>query len=154
VLVRSGTRDLLVCDTSFVSALSRANRAAAGTWPSSVTRRARTATVAISVVTVAEMRFGHARARWGARRQHEAEKLLNSFVQFPVDRVAAEAWAQLKSQGERCGLTFGANDLWIAATGHTRGATIVTCDRDFLPLRQFGVKVVFVPRRPLTDRSG
>lgn len=76
----------------------------------------------------------------------EAERWLRTFVQLPVDADVAETWAQLKTTGQRRGRSFGANDLWIAATGCLHRAPIVTCDRDFLPMREIGVQVIYLPR--------
>ncbi len=83
----SSTRPLLVGDTSFISAVAPATRRTydPSAWSATLSEQLRDATVAISVVTIAELRFGHARARWGARRRREAERFLNTLVQFPVD---------------------------------------------------------------------
>lgn len=66
------------------------------------------------------------------------------FMQLPVNRPVAEAWARLGASGRQRGRAFGANDLWIAATGYVRGVPIVTCDHDFVDMRELGVAVVYV----------
>lgn len=43
--------------------------------------------------------------------------------------------------------------MWIAATGQARNAPIVTCDRDFVPMREFGVQVIYLPRRAASAAS-
>lgn len=144
----SSTRELLVGDTSFVSTLvpDRSRRTLSTTWRAEDVHRVSSATVAISVVTFGEMRHGQQVSRWGARRVRAAERWLRSFVQFPVDTGVAEAWAQLKAAGQRHGRSFGSNDLWIAATGQRHGIPVVTCDRDFLLMRELGVQVIYLPR--------
>jgi predicted nucleic acid-binding protein len=121
-------------------------RRAVLSWPRGLARRVSSATVAISAVTFAEVRHGHQIARWGDRRAKAAERWLRTFVQLPIDTEVAETWARLKATGQRRGCSFGTNDLWIAATGCTRGLSVVTCDRDFLPMRKFGVQVIYLPR--------
>jgi predicted nucleic acid-binding protein len=146
----SSTGELLLADTSFISAWARAGEGdeGAGPWSGGTMQRFQSATIAISVVTVAEVRHGHWIARWGTRRLKRAERWLGTFMQFPVEGDVAEEWARLKATGQRAGRTFGANDLWIAATGYARGLPVVTCDRDFLPMRELGVRVIYLPRRP------
>ncbi len=145
----TSTRELLVGDTSFISAWARAveQPEKPRRWPLGAMRRVESATVAINVVTVAEVRHGHWFARWGQARMSRAERWLGSFAQLSVDEGIADAWARLKATGEHRGHVFGANDLWIAATGYVRNAPIVTCDRHFLPMREFGVQVIYLPRR-------
>lgn len=139
--------ELLVADTSFVGQLGRvaAQPELATAWPQEVMGRIEVAAIAISVVTIAEERVGHRLARWGESRRAQAELWLKQFVHLPVNRAVAEAWARLKARGHRSGRTFGANDLWIAATGFVRGVPIVTCDRDFLEMRALGVTVIYLP---------
>jgi predicted nucleic acid-binding protein len=109
------------------------------------------AAVAISIVTLAEARFGHELARWGQRRRRNAELWLGQFTRIPVDEGVAEAWVRLKASARRNGLAFGTNDLWIAATALFRCVPIITCDRDFLPMRDLGVEVIYLPRRPVVS---
>lgn len=141
------SRELLIADTSFVGHQRRAASTPqfAEVWPEDVVRRIDAAVLAISVVTIAEERFGHRVARWGERRRAYAESWLSQFMQLPVTRRVAEAWAWLKTAGLRRGRPFAANDLWIAATGYARGVPIVTCDKDFLGMRDLGVVVIYLP---------
>jgi predicted nucleic acid-binding protein len=151
----SSTRELLVGDTSFISALVRVHDRSmrSATWRAEDMRGVSSATVAISSVTFGEMRYGQRVSRWGERRVRDAERWLRTFVQLPVDADVAETWAQLKTTGQRRGRSFGANDLWIAATGCSHRAPIVTCDRDFLPMRELGVQVIYLPREDGSRRA-
>jgi predicted nucleic acid-binding protein len=143
------TGELLVGDTSFISSWARAveRRQVPQVWPLEIMRRVSSATFGISSVTFGEMRHGQQVSRWGERRVREAERWLHTFVQFPVDADIAETWAGLKAAGQRRGRAFAANDLWVAATGRLHGVPVVTCDRDFLPMRELGVQVIYLPRK-------
>jgi hypothetical protein len=92
------SRELLIADTSFVGHQRRAatKPELAVPWPDDVVRRIDAAVLAISVVTIAEERFGHRVARWGERRRAHAER-------------------------------------WL------------TCDKDFLGMRDLGVVVIYLP---------
>lgn len=151
----TSTRELLIADTTFASVWHATASAASATrqWPRSTVERIANATLSISVVTVAEVRFGHLNARWGIRRRQEAERRLSQFQQLRVDRPTAEAWAFLKDSTQRAGRSCGDNDLWIAATGFVRGVPVVTCDVDFLSMTCAGVDVIYLPRHPHA-RSG
>lgn len=141
------SRELLIADTSFVGHQRRAATSPelAGRWPEDVVRRIEAAVLAISVVTIAEERFGHRVARWGDRRRAHAEQWLERFMHLPISRPVAEVWAWLKAAGARRGRAFAANDLWIAATGYVQGVPIVTCDKDFMGMRDLGVVVIYLP---------
>jgi len=110
-------------------------------------RRIEDATIFISVVTVAEVRAGHLKAGWGARRRLEAERWLRQFERCDLDESVADVWATLKESTRQRGRPCGDNDLWIAATGFARGLPVLTCDRDFLMMRGAGLNVIHLPRR-------
>ena len=71
-----------------------------------------------------------------------------------ASNVIAEAWAVLKDATRRRGRVCSDNDLWIAATGFARGVPVLTCDRDFLGLRNAGVDVIHLPRHPASSATG
>lgn len=141
-------RELFLADTSFVSAwrTNAVTSSSTAQWPEQMVRRIEDATVFISVVTVAEVRAGHLKARWGARRRLEAERWLGQYERCDVDQSVADAWAKLKEATRRRGRPCGDNDLWIAATGFARGIPVLTCDRDFLGMRNAGVDVIHLSR--------
>lgn len=142
--------ELFVADTTFVSVwhTSSMSSSATGHWPRRTVRRIASGTLSISVVTVAELRAGHLKARWGTRRRLEVERWLRQFEHCVVDRSIADAWSALKDATRRRGHVCGDNDLWIAATGLARGVPVLTCDRDFLTMRGAGVDVIHLPRHP------
>ena len=48
-----------------------------------------------------------------------------------VPPEAADVYARVKLAAQRNGITLGDNDLWIASTAISIGATLVTRDNDF-----------------------
>jgi predicted nucleic acid-binding protein len=122
----------LLCDTSFVGHL-RAQRARPERyqhWDHSTLTRIDNAILAISVVTLAEARFGYLKAEWGQAKISEEESRLASFVQVPLDFPDLDEWARLRVYAKNEGVVLADNDLWIAATASTREFPLVTCDLD------------------------
>jgi len=76
-----------VCDTSFVghSAKRSARPERYAHWPAQRLERIDTAILAISVITLAEARYGYLNADWGAARVAREERRLASFLQIPLD---------------------------------------------------------------------
>jgi len=122
----------LLCDTSFVAAsakrLARPDQLAP--WPSAIVRRIDAAILAISVITLAEARYGYLNAGWGASRIAREEHRLGGFLQIPLDLAIIDEWARLKVLSKQSGWNLADNDLWIAATASARGYALVTCDGD------------------------
>lgn len=130
--VASGSPERLVCDTSFVG--TSAKRAscpeAYAHWPAEILARINAAILAISVITLAEARFGYLNANWGTTRIEREEHRLASFLQLPLDATILDEWARLKLLSRQNGWNLADNDLWIAATASARHHPLVTCDAD------------------------
>ena len=97
--------------------------------------------VFLSVITIAELRFGLEAMPAGARRELLERWLKDDVpVRFEgrvldVSVFVAEAWGILMAQSRRSGATAGAMDGFIAATAMVHGLTIVTRNtRDFAAL--------------------
>jgi predicted nucleic acid-binding protein len=122
----------LVCDTSFVAA--SAKRAARpeqfAHWPTNMIARIDVAILAVSVITLAEARYGYLNASWGVPRIEREERRLAGFLQIPLDLAVVDEWARLKVLSRQNGWNLADNDLWIAATASARGHALVTCDAD------------------------
>ncbi|MBA2313364.1 MAG: type II toxin-antitoxin system VapC family toxin [Actinobacteria bacterium] len=89
--------------------------------------------VAVSVVTVGELRLGVLAASDGSTRAQRLETLsrVESLDPLPIDSRVAHAWATLRlalrDQGKRMPL----NDSWIAATAIANGIPVVSQDADY-----------------------
>jgi predicted nucleic acid-binding protein len=139
-------RETLICDTSFVGHFLRLKR-----WPDRYAHwnedyiaRIRAAVLAISIVTIAELRAGYIDAGWGSRRIAAAERRWAEFTPVLIDDPYLNAWAGLWSAAKARGVAISDNDLWIAATAAVRRQTLVTCDRDHVRLApELPIEVLF-----------
>jgi predicted nucleic acid-binding protein len=122
----------LICDSSFVGHLMRRRRLRAqySHWDTTVLERVDAGDLAVSVVTIAEVRAGYLRAGWGDRRVEEAEGFLATFVPIAIDDPHLVEWARLWVAARKRGVALSDNDLWVAATASTRRQALMTCDRD------------------------
>ena len=89
--------------------------------------------IAVSVVTVGELRLGVLAATDGPTRARRLETLTRAeeLDPLPVDSQVAHAWAALRlalrDQGKRMPL----NDSWIAATAIAHHLSVVAQDADY-----------------------
>lgn len=122
----------LLCDTSFVglSAKRSVDPSRFSHWPANVLERIERSILAISVITLAEARWGYLNAKWGAPRIAREEQRLATFLHIPLDGMILDEWARLKHLSRQSGWNIADNDLWIAATACTRSYPLVTCDSD------------------------
>jgi predicted nucleic acid-binding protein len=113
VSVASVSPERLVCDTSFVgTSAKRASRPEAyAHWPAEILARINAAILAISVITLAEARFGYLNANWGTTRIEREEHRLASFLQLPLDATILDEWARLKLLSRQNGWNLADNDL-------------------------------------------
>jgi predicted nucleic acid-binding protein len=96
--------------------------------------------VFVSVVTLAELRYGIERMAPGSRRRRLDEWLRHELPMrfegriMAVDRPVADAWGMLMARREQLGRSMSAADAFIAATAGVHGLTLVTRNvRDFEP---------------------
>jgi hypothetical protein len=89
--------------------------------------------VAVSVVTLGELRLGVLVAADGPTRARRLETL--SFAEtlepLPIDRRVAASWAALRLALRDAGRRMPLNDSWIAATAKAHGIPVVTQDSDY-----------------------
>jgi predicted nucleic acid-binding protein len=121
--------ETVLCDTSFVSVVQSSGVLA--TWPAAVRARLDAAVLAISVVTLAELRDGHIYAGWGAGRRSRAEQLIASYLLVPLDMATVNECARLRAACRSSGVTVPDNDIWIAAVANSRGWALASCDKHF-----------------------
>jgi predicted nucleic acid-binding protein len=90
-------------------------------------------TVAISVVTKAELRVGIFAAESIETRDRRLVtfELANRIVSLPVDEAVSRAWAQMRAHARAAEQKIRVNDMWIAATAAAHEIPVVTQDGDF-----------------------
>ncbi len=60
------------------------------------------------------------------------EALLARFTVYPLPFAnVIEKYVEVSEFSRKAGRVLGKNDLWIAATAKTTGATLLTTDKDF-----------------------
>jgi predicted nucleic acid-binding protein len=88
--------------------------------------------VFLSVISLAELRYGVERMAGGARRGRLEAWLRDELPMrfegriLPVDDVVAEAWGRAVSRSEALGRPMGAMDAFLAATAEVHHLTLVT----------------------------
>jgi len=85
--------------------------------------------LAISTVTLAELRFGALKSRHPLRARALADAFVAPFEVLEFDAGAAEHYAEIRLYLERRGAPIGERDLMIAAIGRSEGLTLVTNNR-------------------------
>lgn len=100
--------------------------------------------VAVSVITVGELRAGVLAAADLATRDRRLATLTEvlGLDPIPIDDRVAEAWARLRLLLRDSGQRMPVNDSWIAATALSVGVPVVTQDRDYIEVA--GLDVVTV----------
>ena len=96
--------------------------------------------VFVSVITLAELRYGIERMPTGNRRRRLDEWLRNELpLRFEgrilvIDGATADAWGKIVARREATGRAISVPDAFIAATAEVHGLTLVTRNaRDFEP---------------------
>jgi toxin FitB len=103
--------------------------------------------VFLSVISLAELRYGVERMAAGARRNRLEQWLLRELpLRFegrilPVDHKIAEAWGRTVSRCEALGRPVGAMDAFLSATAEVHRLTLVTRNVSDFP----ALKVVLNP---------
>jgi tRNA(fMet)-specific endonuclease VapC len=81
-------------------------------------------TLAVSFMSVAELREGAILAGWGSRRLAKLEATLNQLLILHTDSVFCQKWAEVRAA--RRSQPIGVADAWIAATALAHGLELVT----------------------------
>lgn len=89
--------------------------------------------VAVSVVTIGELRAGVLAAADSTARVRRLRTLTRALAldPVPVDTDVADAWAALRLTLRDAGRRMPVNDSWIAATAILLGVPVVTQDDDY-----------------------
>ena len=86
----------------------------------------------LSVITLAELRYGIERMPASARRRRLDEWLHNELqLRFegrilPIDRAVADAWGSVVARSEAAGRPIATMDAFLAATAQAHDITLVT----------------------------
>jgi predicted nucleic acid-binding protein len=89
--------------------------------------------VAVSVITIGELRLGVLAADSGPVRARRLETLsaAEALDPLPVDAQVAHAWAALRLALRNAGKRMPINDSWIAATAIANGMPVASQDGDY-----------------------
>jgi len=119
---------VIILDTNVVSELMRPEPApVVANWIRDRDRRE----LRMTVITLAEVRYGIARLPDGRRKQAllaAADEIFSAFADqvLPVDSAAAEQYAVIASSRERAGKPISGFDALTAAVCRSRGAALAT----------------------------
>ena len=121
--VRRGRVEAAIADTSLFIALEQ-HRALAGPPPQQI---------AVSVITIGELRLGVLAAVDGPTRARRLETLsrAEALDPLPIDSQVAHAWATLRLALRDQGRRMPLNDSWIAATAIANHLPVAAQDPDY-----------------------
>jgi predicted nucleic acid-binding protein len=89
--------------------------------------------IAVSVVTLAELRLGVLLASDVSTRQRRLSTLqfAGSLYPVPIDLNVAEEWARITAELKQGKKRSPINDIWIAATAIRHSMSVITQDSDY-----------------------
>jgi predicted nucleic acid-binding protein len=82
--------------------------------------------LAVSLITLAEVEYGMEAKNWGASRRDLMRRFLTRFTLLSPDAETARVWAQIKSACEKKGRPITFADAWIAAAAVQLNVPLVT----------------------------
>ncbi len=121
---------LYLLDTNMFSYIAKGNSPAARSEFLRLSED-RDATVSISVITEAEVRYGIAKHALSRKREAAIEGMLANLQIISWGSEEAAAYARTRARLEAKGVTLSALDMLIAAQAVAAGAVLVTRDRVF-----------------------
>jgi predicted nucleic acid-binding protein len=96
--------------------------------------------IAISIVTLAELRYGAACSTKPGENHQVIDDFISGLLILGLDRETADVFGEFKSQLRKHGALIDDLDLLIAATAYRYGMTVITHNRDhFARLRELSV---------------
>jgi predicted nucleic acid-binding protein len=99
--------------------------------------RAQTDIKVTSAIVQGEIRYGLERLPAGKKKRNLERKIKSVLKALPIEPVSdavAEEYGRLKRALEIQGISLQDNDLWIASTAKTFGATLVSRDQVFIQI--------------------
>ena len=115
------SKSAVVVDTDVVSFLFKAHPLAPAYQALLVGR-----SLAVSLITLAEIEYGMDAKNWGASRRDLMRRFLARFAPLRPDTETARAWARIKSGCEKKGRPITFADAWIAAAAQQLSVPLVT----------------------------
>lgn len=82
--------------------------------------------IAISAVTLAELRYGVAKSHYREKNAKALEEFTIPLVILPFDEEATQAYGEIRVALEKAGTPIGSMDLLIAAHAVSRGMALIT----------------------------
>ena len=102
--------------------------------------------LAMSVVTLGELRYGAEKSQQRERALASIETLSQLIAPAPLGEATAEHYGQIRAELQKLGLPIGNNDLWLAAQARTEGWILVTNnEREFVRVPGLQVENWVVP---------
>ncbi|MBW3564226.1 MAG: type II toxin-antitoxin system VapC family toxin [Acidobacteria bacterium] len=86
--------------------------------------------VAVSVIAVAELRYGAEKSNRPQENHKRLDLLLEDLASLEFDLDSASEYGQVRSELERAGTPIGPNDMLIAAQARAHDLILVTDNRD------------------------
>jgi tRNA(fMet)-specific endonuclease VapC len=93
-------------------------------------------------VSEGELRSLSKQWNWGELKVQQMEFFLQYFVRQSIEnKYVIEAYSIIDAYSTSIGISMGKNDIWIAATTHISGSTLITTDADFNHLDQLFISI-------------
>jgi len=99
-----------------------------GRYPTVIERlqKTRPEDVAVSVIAVAELRYGADKSERPDANHQRLDRLLDDLASFEFDLKAASDYGRLRTELERRGTPIGPNDMLIASQARAHDLVLVT----------------------------
>ncbi|HUO83831.1 MAG TPA: type II toxin-antitoxin system VapC family toxin [Thermoanaerobaculia bacterium] len=89
-------------------------------------QRARPSEVAVSMIAVAELRYGADKSGRAADNHHQLDTLLQDLAALEFDLRSAAEYGRVRNELERAGALIGPNDMLIAAQARAHDLILLT----------------------------
>lgn len=97
--------------------------------------------LAMSVITLGELRFGAEKSHAKARALVVIDELASLITIAELSEEVATHYGDIRANLQKSGQLIGNNDLWIAAHARSQGWTLVTNnEKEFLRVEGLGVE--------------
>ncbi|MDX2045016.1 MAG: PIN domain-containing protein [Acidobacteriota bacterium] len=99
----------------------------------------------ISDVSEGELRSLAIQWGWKKNKLEQMEFILSCFLRVAIgDSLILKTYAAIDAHSQAIGNSMGKNDIWIAASAKSVGATLLTTDKDFDHLNNLFITRVWI----------